>query len=119
MSNGDGSKFYRTKEFRRLNSEWRERLAKEGFVDQENEKEELKTHDRRTVRFDDREELRDYFMRLDHFLTNVHAFNRTHQRVLKDYSEGKPGEEIAKAAQISKRSMWKIIAWYKRLLTRL
>lgn len=81
------SKFYGGNEFKALALEWRKKLEESGFQDCESKKEDLNRHNRRTIAFDNRDSIRDFFISLDHFLTNTQIPIRDRQ-VLELYSQG-------------------------------
>lgn len=65
----EGPKFYQKKEFKKLHSEWMDRLAKDGFEDHENRKEELKQHDRRTISWQNQLRIKNFYDEISEYLS--------------------------------------------------
>lgn len=99
-----------------MKKKWYQRLAQEGFVDIENEKEQLKQYDRRTIAFENRDEIREFFMNLDSYLTHHPEIPSLHQKVLTLYSEGYYLKDIRAICQLKEWKLKKIIQDYKRMI---
>lgn len=110
------SKFYRTDHFRALQREWRKHLAESKFDDIEDEKENLRSHDRRTQAFDNREAIADFFRALDHYLTEHPEVPTGHRSILELYSRGLHQIDIAKRLAISRRTVYTVVYSYSQLI---
>lgn len=108
-------KFFENKRFKALNSKWRAKLKKRGFIDHEDEKENLYDHDRRTVLFDNRERILNFFLRLDSYLHTA-EIPPLHRQILELYSNGIYLIDISKKVGLSYRHSKRIIKKYKDLL---
>jgi hypothetical protein len=109
-----GPKFFKTQEFLSLQKEWREKLSRGGFADIEDPKGHLKTPDRRTIGFQNRDRIRDFFMDLDHYLTEHPEIPAEHRSVLEMYSEGFYLVHISKECKMSLTKVKVIISTYKK-----
>lgn len=110
-------KFYEEPTFRKLNAEWRKKLSQKGFDDLEDHKENLKSFDRRTQSFDDRDQVLEFFSRLDEFLILSHdIIPKKHQRILELYAEGEKLITISQRLKVSDRWVKKIVATYRFIL---
>lgn len=107
---------FRTKEFRALYQEWRERLAEDGFKDLEDHHGNLKTPDNRTNRFVMREQTAEFFRRLDHYLTETPEVPPKVRAILELYSEGIPQVEIARKLEHSLTLIERVTRFYRLLL---
>lgn len=84
---------YDDPKFKKLQKEWASKLKESGFDDLEDSKENLKPDgDRRTVAFENRDAIRDYYRKVDSYLTNTKNIPKKHRKVLELYSEGTPIE---------------------------
>lgn len=107
---------FRQQKFRDLQSQWYEKLKESGFNDIENKKEKLKEYDRRTISFDNRDIIRDFFIRLDHFVTNSSNIPKLHRQILELYSDGRYLGEIAKQVRCSRSKIKLVVYHYKKLI---
>lgn len=108
-------KFYQTKEFKAINSRWRELLEVSGFEDIESERENLKTYDRRTQNFDQSEDLLNFYLAIDNYLTNTSSIPAKHRQLLELYTKGMYLTDISKKLKRSYSWVKLIIKDYKRL----
>jgi hypothetical protein len=104
------------KEFQKLRRLWRKNLEESGFSDCEDQKGRLKRPDNRTIGFQNRERIRNFFMALDHYLTDHPDLPRRERYVLSLYSEGWPLIEIAHAAEIGLTQTKAIFRKYKPII---
>ena len=109
-------KFYETQEFRRLQKEWKEKLAQSEFQDIE-KGDRLKDFDRRTISFENREAIHDFFRRLDTFLTVNEQIPDLHRTILSLYSEGRIIRDICRAVGRGRTTVKGIISHYRKVLT--
>jgi len=113
-------KFFQTKEFQALNREWKVKLAKDGFHDIENEREALvQKHDSRTVSFRNRTKIRDFYLKLDHYLTNTPGVPDKHRQVLALYAVGtfiKGKKGIVAQTGLTHKQVRNIVDKYKAIL---
>jgi len=94
-------------EFKKLRKEWNRRLKESGFDDIENEKGQLNQYNRRTIAFDNRDALFDFYTRLDHFIESTRVFPKYHRKILTLYSKGSSSRQIERV--IGKSHTW--ICW--------
>ncbi len=107
---------FRSQKFKELQSQWYKKLDEVGFNDIENKKEKLKEYDRRTIAFDNRDVIRDAFIRLDHFITNSSNIPQLHRQILELYSDGKYLGEIAQQVNCSRSKIKLVVYHYKKLI---
>lgn len=111
-----GVKFYETKGFRELHSEWRERLKEQGFVDHEDAKGRLKYKNERTQSFQNGEMILNFFLRLDEFLKHNFELSPLERDILSLYSEGIYHNEIARRVGRSVRYIHNILSYYRKVI---
>jgi hypothetical protein len=97
----------------KIQREWYAKLEKEGFVDIEKPQGHLKEQNRRTIAFQNRERIREFFTELGHFLSNTPGLPILHQRILSLYCDGKHIKFIAESTDRSTRNIRQIIAGYR------
>jgi hypothetical protein len=73
---------YRSAQFKALKSEWDRKLADSGFQDIESTHGSLKTQDRRTISWEHRELIADFFTALGHYLHNHAQIMQPHERMV-------------------------------------
>ncbi len=100
-----------------LRDTWTKKLAESGFQDIEDKKGNLKQPDRRSIAFDNRDLIRDFFIRLDHFLTENKDIPILHWQVLTLYSEGLYIPKICNLVGKGRTFVCKVILYYRNLLT--
>ncbi len=103
-------------EYKQLEAFWRQKLREHGFVDIEDLRGNLKQHNRRTIGFENREIISDFFRRLDHYLTNHPEIPRLHRLILSMWSEGARVGEICTKSKRCNSSVRTIIRHYRLLL---
>lgn len=95
------------------------KLSQSGFKDHEDNKERLKQYDRRTIAFDNRERIKEFFLDLDAYLTNTPDLPLEHVYILELFSRGMrvkgPGGIVEQTGKPSS-SIRKIIAHYKKIV---
>lgn len=101
---------------RRLQADWYQRLRSSGFKDIEDLRGNLKSYDRRTIAFENREEIADYFRRVEHYLQNHPDLRGDHLRILTLYSQGIFIKAIAKDVGKHRCTVMEIIKRYKKLI---
>lgn len=109
-------KFYQSKEFKILKTAWYEHLEGDGFDDLEDKKENLKQHDRRTIAWENKELILDFFLSLDHFMHLYEDMPRFERSVMTLYSQGYHVPHIALHTKASKRNVKYVVARYKGLI---
>jgi hypothetical protein len=101
-----------------LQNLWYKKLKDTGFNDIETTNGFLKNPDIRTINWQNREKILEFYLALDSFLN--HCIIPMQDRLIMElYSEGvfvtgKNG--IAKQANISIRTTWRIISYYKKIV---
>lgn len=105
------------KSFKALKAEWDAKLIKDGFIDIEDAHGRLKSHDTRTVSFDFRDDIRDYFIALDHYITDHETeLPATHMRILKLYSAGIHRVKIQELTGFGQTKVKKILRHYREII---
>jgi hypothetical protein len=97
---------------RKLKQQWYQRLKDEGFIDIEMPDGSLKTYDRRTVAFDFRQQIMEFFLDLDQYIaqTQLKLFDK---QVLILYSGGMHVKEIAYCLGVTRQWISRIIRIHK------
>lgn len=108
-------------DLKQLKAEWDAKLKQDGFVDIEDSHGNLKAHNRRTIAFDFRDDIRDYFIALDHFITQhdedlASPVPDSHLQILKLHSSGMHNREIQKFVKFGQTKIKKILRYYKTLI---
>lgn len=105
------------KGFKALKADWDEKLRKNGFVDIEDSFGRLKQHNTRTISFDFRDDIRDYFIALDHYVTDHESqIPTTDLRILKLHSAGIHRREIQKLMKLGETKVKKILRHYREII---
>ncbi len=99
-----------------LQLEWYTRLRNAGFRDIEDQRGNLKNYDRRTIAFDNRDEIAQFFRRLDHFLTQSTELPTEHFKILTLYARGVFIKTIAKECGRHRCTVMDIIKRYKKMI---
>lgn len=108
--------YHRSKEFKQLEKEWYDKLAKSGFEDIEDSHGCLKSQDKRTIAYQNQIQIRDFFLNLDTLLSHDYGMPKFDRRVLELFSEGVYIKVIAKKVRRSDRTVRSIINRYKALI---
>jgi hypothetical protein len=109
-------KFTKKQEFIKLQDEWDKKLAQEGFKDIEDRKGNLKRHDIRTQAYQNQIRIREFFLLLDHLLTNYPDIPPFERKVLELYSQGQRLNLIVQEVHASDRHVRNVITRYKGLI---
>jgi hypothetical protein len=104
-------------EFSKLRDKWYQKLEDSGFRDIETTRGNLRQYDRRTIAFENRDSIREFFIRLDHFLTEERSLPSLDRQMLSLYTQGQLVKEICRVTQKSHYVVNKILTKYKKLLT--
>jgi len=109
------AKFYKTKEFLEIQKEWSKRLEEDGFTDKERPNGDMRTEsDASSYNY---EGVRDFFIRLDHFMFHYDRMPRFHRRVMELYTAGATTAEITKKLRIKgPKRVRAVIELYKGLI---
>ena len=89
---------------------WNQKLAAEGLFD------EPKEYDRRTIGFENRDPIRDFFLRLDHLMTHYPEMPKFERKVMELYSQGIEVIDIIKRVRASRATVFMCIKRYKNLV---
>lgn len=100
-------------QFKKLQQKWYLKLEKHGFNDIETTSERLRDYDRRTINFDNRDLILDFFLRLDTFLTHTQDIPKIHRQILQFYSDGYYITEIITKVHMSRTYIKNTIKQYK------
>lgn len=95
---------------------WYKKLKESGFKDVEDHKENLKQYDRRTINFENRHAIHEFFRKLDHYLTDHPEVSESERLVLIMYSEGCYLINIARHLKIDLKFVKKVIEKYKKIV---
>ena len=106
-------KFYLKPNFKALQKEWYEKLADNNFKDQEYRDGTLKCPDRRTKSWESREDILNFFLSFDAYLTH-NVIPDKDRVILELYSNGIHTTEIALRLELSRTSIWQVIKIYKK-----
>ena len=101
---------------RELATHWRAKLERAGFDDIEDAKGNLRQHDRRTIGFENRELISEFFRKLDHYLTDHPEVPRLHRLILSMWSDGADMREICKKSKRCNSWVRTIIRRYRNML---
>lgn len=93
-----------------------QKLKDSDWDDIEDLKGRIKPHDRRTSIFDDREEIREFFLTVDSFLNHAAQLPEEHRLVLELYSQGLHIRQIAFKLECGRTKIHGIIKYYKQVL---
>ena len=119
-------KYYESKSFKKLQDTWYKKLKKkskgqEGFVDQEDSKENLKQYDRRTIAFENRERICEFFLKVDSYLTTKPNIPTKHIYALELWSKGtrvSGPKGIANKVKLSRRQVFYILKKYRDIINK-
>lgn len=109
-------KYFESEGFRALLREWREILKEDGFKDIEDDKGRLKNPDRRSIGFQNRDEISNFYSHLGLFLGESKRLPRRDRKILELYALGTWITEIARKLQVSRTTVTETIRKYRRLL---
>lgn len=105
------------KSFKDLKAHWDLKLKKEGFIDIEDTRGNLKQHNTRTTSFDFRDDIRDYFIALDHYITeHEHELPSLDLHILKLHSAGIHRREIQKIVEFGETKIKLILKHYRQII---
>lgn len=104
------------KKLKEIKSEWYLKLKQTGFVDIEDEYGRIKNHDRRTIAFENRDKILDFFLTLDNFLI-TQTLPDLHREILQAYTEGTYIKQICKRVKRSDAYVRNVIRHYKKIIT--
>lgn len=97
--------------YKEIAKEWNKKLAEEGMP------EEPLVHNTRTIAWENQDKIRDFFLKLDTYLTNTQGIKLKYRRILELWSEGKASiTDIANEVELTERQVFKVIKKYKALI---
>lgn len=99
-----------------LKKVWYAKLKEVGFVDIEDDRQNLKAHNTRTIAFENRDIILDFFLRLDAYLLETKDIPDIHRLILELYSKGEKIKRIAFTVRMTRQSIHKIINRYKGVI---
>lgn len=99
-----------------LKQQWYKKLSDEGFEDIEYSSGLLKQGDRRSMAFENREMISEFFTALDHYLTDHPEIPEKDREILSLYSQGLYATQIQKKLRINQWSVKKVIKRYKEII---
>lgn len=109
-------RFLRDKAFLRLKEEWYGKLAASGFKDIENKRGKLKDHDRRTIAFDNRELIAQFFTDLIHYIHEHDEIPELERQILILYSEGVHLKRIKVITRTYYKKVYLVIKKYREII---
>jgi hypothetical protein len=109
-------KFYKSDEFKQLSDEWNDKLEKNGFEDHEYSNGKLKKPDERTVSFQNRDKICDFFLVLDQLMTFYPEMPAFERKILQLFSQGIFVTQIAKNLKVNRITVRRVIGRYKGLV---
>ena len=99
-----------------LQAEWYAKLKEAGFKDIEDARGNLRTYDRRTIAFENREQIEEFFRRLDAYLEDHPDLPAIHRHILTRYSQGCFIKSIAQECGRHRWTVMDIIKRYKKVI---
>lgn len=99
-----------------LKVEWEAKLKASGFEDIEKSTGALKTYDRRTLAWENRELILEFFLKLDQYLTKNGNIDQLDRQTLELYSAGKRIKYITEVTHRSDAWVRSTIRKYKRMI---
>lgn len=106
---------YRNKPFKSLQKKWYRILKETGFDDLEASG-ELYQPNLRTVGWQNQEQIRNFFLKLDDFLTNTTGISAVNRQVLEMWSAGKSQQEISNVTNLAISNVKNIVYKYKQIV---
>ncbi len=103
-------------DFEKLKVKWYKKLADSGFKDIEYSNGSLYQHNLRTIGWDNRDRIRDFFLKLDSYLANSPDIPFKHKKLLMLWSKGKSFTYIAENVELSVSHVKKLVSNYKQLI---
>jgi len=103
-------------EFLALKAKWYQKLADSGFVDIEDDKENLKIYDRRTIAFTNRERISRFFIELEHYVEEHPEIPERERITLILYGQGIYMKKIAEYVSRHYVYVWNVIKKYKKII---
>ena len=105
------------KQLQALQIQWYEKLKASGFQDIEDSNGNLKQHNRRTIAFENRDRIRDFFTDLGHYIEH-HDIPPMHKQILTLYCNGSQIRQIELEVKRTRRMIHNIIKIYKDRILR-
>lgn len=102
--------------FKEEKKKWDKILKDSGFEDQELPSGELRSHDTRSLAFENRDMIRDFFLKLDSYLSKATDLKPLYRQILELYSKGTYINDIVKEVGRSRKTVSEIIRRYKKLI---
>lgn len=96
-----------------LQRDWYLKLKKDGFIDIEDEKGNLKQHNTRTISFENQELIREFFTNLGHYLAHNWDIPDLHRKILELYCRGMHIKAIGEKVNRTSRTIYDIVNIYK------
>lgn len=107
---------YLTKEFKQLQSQWYSKLAETGFEDQEDKHGNLPYLDTKSKIYKTWETTREFYLRLDSYLTHAKDLSPKDRIILEMYSAGVHLIDIANELKISRDGVHLIVKKYNKII---
>lgn len=97
-----------------MTKEWAGKLADSGFVDIEDRNGNLKQYDRRAAAFQDREQVLDYFLKLDAYLETNQNIKPRDRKILTLYTNGAWIKDIVKQIKVDHKTVYTTIKAHEK-----
>jgi DNA-binding NarL/FixJ family response regulator len=105
-------------QLRELKKKWELKLKESGFKDIETSLGRLKQPNTRTIAFENRDLILDFFLKLDHYLSsdNSRRIPDRDRLILELFSQGKKLRDIAQQIQASESTVRNTVRVYKTVI---
>lgn len=100
-------------DFKKLKEFWYQKLEESGFKDIEDNNGYIKTPNSKNNAFHAREDIRDFFIALDHFLNESKSIKGKHRSILEMYSNGFKYTSISKTLKVPYSTVCWVIYKYR------
>jgi hypothetical protein len=97
-----------------LQAKWYLKLKEEGFIDIEDSKGNLKQHNIRTIAYQNRDVIQEFFTDLGHYLETHWDIPDLHRKILELYCRGMHIKIIGEKVNRTSRTVYDILEIYKR-----
>ena len=99
----------------KLKAKWYHRLKTKGFIDIEDNRGNLKSYDRRTQAFDNRERILSFFLELTNYIAET-QLSRAEKQILESYAKGYKIKDIATVSGHTRQWVHRVIKHHKIIM---
>lgn len=107
---------YNSKEFKKTQLDWYKKLKSSGFKDIEDKHENLYQPNLRTIAWQNRDLIREFFFSLDDYLNTTKNLPPKHRRILRLWSSGMHLIDISRKTKISIAVINRVVCKYKKIV---